>query len=194
MRIVIVGTSGSGKSTLAAALAEAQQVPLIELDALYWGPNWTPRPSDEFRLAIESATAAPSWVLDGNYTAHRPITWARATHVVWLNYSRARVCWQIINRTIKRVLRRKRLWAGNRETWRKAFLSRQSIIWWSLKTYGKNQRKYATLRADDHYSHLKWLEIAVPWQANEILRELARLTPNPPLEAMTTAATRPVRL
>ena len=74
------------------------------------------------------------------------------------------------------------------------FLSRQSIIWWSLKTYGKNQRKYATLRADDHYSHLKWLEIAVPWQANEILRELARLMPNPPLEAMTTAATRPVRL
>ena len=40
-RIVIVGSTGSGKSTLAGQLASQLDLPHIELDGLFWGPNWT---------------------------------------------------------------------------------------------------------------------------------------------------------
>jgi energy-coupling factor transporter ATP-binding protein EcfA2 len=39
-RIVVVGTTSSGKSTLAKALSERLNLDFIELDALYWEPNW----------------------------------------------------------------------------------------------------------------------------------------------------------
>jgi adenylate kinase family enzyme len=39
-RIVVIGTTSSGKSTLAKQLAEKIGGDYIELDALYWEPNW----------------------------------------------------------------------------------------------------------------------------------------------------------
>jgi len=42
-RIVVIGTTGARKSTLAASLAARLDLPPIELDALHWGPQWTPR-------------------------------------------------------------------------------------------------------------------------------------------------------
>ena len=44
MKINVVGTSGSGKSTLARQLAERLDVPYIEMDRLYWRPEWRERP------------------------------------------------------------------------------------------------------------------------------------------------------
>ena len=44
MKINVVGTSGSGKSTLARQLAERLDVPYIEMDRLYWRPEWQERP------------------------------------------------------------------------------------------------------------------------------------------------------
>ncbi len=43
MNINVVGTSGSGKSTLARRLAHRLELPWIELDRLYWRPNWQAR-------------------------------------------------------------------------------------------------------------------------------------------------------
>ncbi|WP_369818123.1 hypothetical protein [Acidovorax sp. Root219] len=79
MRYVIVGTSGAGKSTFAAALAHATGSPHIELDALYWGPEWTAVPHEQFEARVRSATEGECWVADGNYTALREVLWGRAT-------------------------------------------------------------------------------------------------------------------
>ena len=46
-RVLVAGTSGSGKSTLAARIADVLTVPHVEIDALFHGPDWTPRPSFE---------------------------------------------------------------------------------------------------------------------------------------------------
>jgi adenylate kinase family enzyme len=44
-RVLVAGTSGSGKTTLATRIAGTLTVPHVEIDALFHGPAWTPRPS-----------------------------------------------------------------------------------------------------------------------------------------------------
>ncbi len=48
MNINVVGTSGSGKSTLARRTAHRLGLPWIELDRLYWRPNWQGTPDEAF--------------------------------------------------------------------------------------------------------------------------------------------------
>jgi adenylate kinase family enzyme len=87
----VVGNSGSGKSTLATRLAAAIGVPHLELDSVFHQPDWTPLRTDEFRQAIGAAVAGDCWVMDGNYSAVRPLIWARADTVVWLDLPRRTV-------------------------------------------------------------------------------------------------------
>jgi adenylate kinase family enzyme len=82
IRVSIVGTSCSGKTTLARGISSVMGIPHFELDAIHWLPNWTPRPIDLFRAAVEEATTGDRWVIDGNYSKVRDIIWSRATDVV----------------------------------------------------------------------------------------------------------------
>lgn len=82
----MVGNSGSAKSTLARKLAAVLCLPHLELelelelelDSVFHQPDWVPLHADEFRQAITAATARDGWVIDGNYSAVRPLIWARA--------------------------------------------------------------------------------------------------------------------
>ncbi|MFD1711268.1 toxin [Ottowia sp. GY511] len=172
MRAIVIGTSGTGKTTFARQLAGTIGAPHTELDALYWGPGWTPRPTEQFLAAVDAASAGERWVIDGNYAAARDLLWPRATHIVWLDYSRGRVFAQVLRRTLWRGLTRAPLWSGNRESLRTAFFSRESILWWSLTTFDKNRRKYAALRADGAFSQARWRVFAQPLQARAWLHEL----------------------
>jgi adenylate kinase family enzyme len=170
MRFLIVGTSGAGKSTFAQALAKAMDCPYIELDRLYWGPDWQPVPHASFQNAIHEATLGECWVADGNYSAVRDLLWPRATHVVWLNFGRTIVFSRLLWRTIGRSILRTELSHGNRESLRMAFLSRDSILLWSYTTFAKNRVKYSKLREDPRYSHLQWTEITQPRQARQFIK------------------------
>lgn len=174
MSCIVVGVSGSGKSTFARALAQAHSVPHVELDALYWLPGWVARERDDFRHRAAQATRGDAWVADGNYSATRDLLWPRATHVVWLHYGRLTVLWRIVRRTMVRLVCRQALWSGNRETFARAFLSRESPILWSMQTYDKHQRNYRALRASANYSQLTWVELRSPRQARAFLRAQCR--------------------
>ena len=106
---------------------------------------------------------------DGNYSAVRDVLWPRATHVVWLNYSRWTVFSRLLWRTVSRVLTREKLSHGNRESLRMSFFSRDSILLWSYRTFETNRRKYASLREDARYAHLQWTEITRPAQARAFI-------------------------
>lgn len=54
-RINVVGTSGSGKSTFARKLAQTMQLPYIEMDKVFWKPNWVEPSNEEFFLSSVSA-------------------------------------------------------------------------------------------------------------------------------------------
>lgn len=174
MRFLVVGTSGAGKSTFAEALSKATACPWVELDALYWGPGWKAVPHAQFEHGVRAATQGERWVADGNYTAVREVLWPRATHVVWLNYSRWTVFSRLLWRTLARGLVRTELWQGNRESLRMAFFSRESVLWWSYSTFEKNRRKYAALRDDPQYAHLEWTEITRPSQTKAFIERCAK--------------------
>lgn len=69
MKINVVGTSGVGKSTLARRLAQELSLPYIEMDVLYWLPEWQGTPDDEFYAKLAAALAAPGWCLTATITA-----------------------------------------------------------------------------------------------------------------------------
>jgi hypothetical protein len=51
---------------------------------------------------------------------------------------------RLLGRTLRRVLSRQELWGTrNRETFRNAFLSRQSILLWAINTHGRNRQRFA---------------------------------------------------
>lgn len=162
MRIVIIGTSGAGKSTLARDLDRTLGLPHVELDALHWGPEWTPVSLDLFRERADAATRDEAWVVDGNYAPVRDIVWPRASHVIWLNFSLPTVFWRVGCRSWRRWARRETLWAGNRESLARTLFSRESILLWTLQTHAKRRRDFAALRASGAYPHLIWLEFQRP--------------------------------
>src|SRR5262249_30085992 len=98
-RVLVIGSTGAGKTAFARRLSDALGWPYIELDALFWGPSWTPRP--DFASLADSATAGQRWVVDGNYSKIRQLLWPRATSVVWLNYSFLTVFMRTLHRTVR---------------------------------------------------------------------------------------------
>ena len=159
-RIHIVGTSGAGKTTLARELARRWNLSHVELDALYWGPDWTPAP--DFRERVAHALRGEAWVVDGNYGAARDIVWERAEMVIWLDYALPVVLGRVLWRTVRRSLTGEELWHGNRERPRQAFFSRESIIWWALRTYRRRRRQYRDLLARPEHAHLIVVHLCSP--------------------------------
>ena len=172
-RYVIVGTSGSGKSTFAQALAQHLGCAHVEMDSLFWGADWESVGQKEFLRRVDAATQGDCWVADGNYTATRPLLWGRATHIIWLNYSRPRTMARVLKRTLQRALTREELWSGNRESLHKSFFSKDSILLWAHTSFARNRLKYTQLQADPDYAHLKWIVFTHPSQTEAFLHATA---------------------
>ena len=153
-RVAVIGSTGSGKTTFAGKLASKLQVAMIELDALHWEPEWTPVDPDLFRARVAEAAAADRWVSAGNYSKVRDILWARATHIVWLDYAFPVVAFQLLRRTFSRIVTQEEMWAGNRETFSMAFFHKDSILLWLLQTYWRNRREYPQLFQQPEYRHI----------------------------------------
>lgn len=173
MRTLVIGPCGAGKTTFAQRLARATGVPHVELDALHWEPGWTSAPLDAFRARVDASTSGAAWVVDGNYSVVRDLLWPRATTAVWLDYGFPRVASRLLRRTLRRALLREVLWAGNRETLRKAFCSRDSILLWLLQTYGRRRRTTPELLRRPEYAHLRVERVRTPREAEALLARLA---------------------
>ena len=174
-RVSVVGNSGSGKSTVARELARVLGVRHLELDSVFHQPGWVPLPEHEFRSVVATAAAEDRWVMDGNYSAVRPLVWARADTVVWLDLPRWTVMRQVIWRTLRRAATRQELWNGNREplrnflTWR----PEESIISWAWHNHGKYRDRYAAAAADPANAHLTFVRLASRLDIARFLAEAA---------------------
>ena len=170
MRIVVVGTSGSGKSTLARGLGKTLGLRFIELDAINWQPGWRALDQEdktEFRRRVAEATAGDGWVSDGNYGTVREDLWARASHLVWLDYERAVIMRRVITRSVIRAIDGKELWSGNRENWR-SWLDADHPIRWAWDTWKSRRERYEAMLAEPDHAHLRVLRLRHPREAKGV--------------------------
>lgn len=85
-RIMIIGCPGSGKSTFARSLTEKTGLPLHYLDMMYWNPDRTTKPKEEFRAALRETVALPEWIIDGNYGSTLELRMEACDTVIFLDY------------------------------------------------------------------------------------------------------------
>lgn len=172
-RIAIVGTSGSGKTTLARELARRFALKDIELDEYFWRPNWEMATREEFVPTIERLLAENSkWVTHGNHGAVQDLIWNRATTVIWLDYAFPLTFFRALKRTTKHVLVREELWSSkNVETFRRSFLSTDSLLYYVMKTWKKWRRHYSERIADPRWAHLKIYRFETPAETRAFLQD-----------------------
>ncbi|MDX6914385.1 adenylate kinase [Pectobacterium carotovorum] len=176
MRVNIIGTSGSGKSTLARRLSEKLAIPYVEMDALFWLKDWQERTDVDFFHCLESALEPDSWVLDGNYNRTRDIKWRNVDVVIWVDYSFSRTLLQAVRRASLRAWRKEELWSGtgNKESFLRSFLSRDSIILWTIKTYSRNRKRYLADLADPCYRHIRFITLRSPRECEIFLQHFPK--------------------
>jgi adenylate kinase family enzyme len=154
---------------LARAIAHATGRKHIELDTLYWGPNWTQ--DIHFQAKVVAAAAGEEWVMDGNYGSVREHTWPRATALVWLNYSLPLTLWRVAARTVRRRMSREILFGGNRESLRSAFFTRDGLFWYAVRSYPRYRREYPLLFREPRFRHLSVVELKSPADADRMLQD-----------------------
>jgi hypothetical protein len=147
-------------------------VPHVELDALHWGPRWTPVAAATLRARVRAATGAGGWVADGNYASLRDLSWGRADALVWLDFPLPLVA-RLVRRTLTRMWRREELWGtGNREEWGNVFFARDSLLRWAVGQHRRQRRTYPGLLAGE-YAHPRCYRFRSPGAAAAWLRTVA---------------------
>ena len=132
-RVLVAGAVAAGKSTLARQVSTDWGLPYVEMDGLYHGPEWEPRPT--FRDDVVALAAEDEWVTEWQYTVARPLLAERADLLVFLDLPRWLVTWRVIRRTLRRVRHRTELWNGLREPPLRTILSDPDhIIRWAIRT------------------------------------------------------------
>jgi adenylate kinase family enzyme len=133
-RIVINGAPGAGKTTLAHSLSTQLALPHTEIDGLFHGPGWVPRV--EFLDDVSALVADDRWITEYQYGSARPLLLARADLMIWLDPPRRICVLRVVNRTLRRRLRRQVLWNGNVEgpLWH-FFTNDEHIVRWSWSSY-----------------------------------------------------------
>ena len=172
-RINVIGTTGTGKSTFSKKLAEIIQAPYVEIDKVFWRPNWTYLNDEQLFKNLEVELNTEKWVLDGNYTHTTPVKWKNVQTVIWLDFPFLTVLMSSVKRAIYRSTSGIELWpgTGNRESFKMLFGS-DSIVLWTLKTFRKRKKEYAAAMEDKNYAHIKFVRLKSPAEAENFLNAL----------------------
>lgn len=163
MRVNVIGTSGSGKTTFGRQLAEILGIPFIEIDAIFWGPNWSPLEDAVLCSRLTEILDGDHWVLDGNYSRTTPVKWERVEVVIWLDFSFPRTLCQAVSRAAQRLISKEELWpgTGNRETLR-MLLSKESILLWTITSYRRRRKNIIKMMAAPEFQHIRFHRLRSP--------------------------------
>jgi hypothetical protein len=163
-RIVVIGRTGSGKTTLAREIASALGVPHVELDSLYFGPNFSTVPDSVLRDRVTAAIAGDRWVTDGNKRAVRDLVWPRADTIVWLDYPVSVTLWRLARRATRRTasLRNEAAATGSRRDLPKQLLGATKGVLTALRSHIGQRREFPELFARPENQHLAVVRLRSP--------------------------------
>jgi adenylate kinase family enzyme len=173
-RINVVGSSGSGKSTFSKNLSMALGLSHIEMDALFWLPNWTQPSNEVFFGKLKRSLDQEHWILDGNYDRSREVKWQNVQTVILLDLPFARTLYQSILRAIRRIWSRKEIWpnTGNKETFYQTFFSRESILLWMIQNRNVYLKRFEQARTDPTYSHIQFIRLSSNQEMNQFIKQI----------------------
>jgi hypothetical protein len=154
---VVVGRTGSGKTTLARELAAVLDVRHVELDALYFGPNFSTVSPSVLKDRTREAVVGDRWVTDGNKSAVRDLVWPRADTIIWLDYPLVVSLWRLGGRARGRALT---LQATAAETGERRGLPKQLLlgakgVLGALRSHAGQRRAYPKMFAAPQNQHLE---------------------------------------
>ena len=112
-RVAVIGCPGGGKSTFSRRLRDLTGLPLYHLDALYWRPDRTTLPGEEFYPLQRGIIEKGSWIIDGNYQSTMEWRISACDLVVFLDFS-TEVCLEGV-RTRRGQVRSDMPWVEDRE-------------------------------------------------------------------------------
>ncbi|MBO0981134.1 AAA family ATPase [Microbacterium sp. SD291] len=171
-RVLIAGVTGSGKTTLARRLAELWDIRHVEIDGLFHGPEWTPRPT--FLDDVRAFAAEERWVTEWQYTSKGTdeILTPRAQLALWLDYPWPVVRTRLVRRTIGRSILRTEMYNGNVEKplWR-LLATRdpdENILAWQSKTRSFWAERMPAKR--EQFPHLIIVRLHHPRETEQWLR------------------------
>jgi adenylate kinase family enzyme len=175
-RIQVVGPSCAGKTTLAADLARRFDLEFVELDALFWKPNWEMPDGEEFAAKVREAIGAPGWVLAGNYTSRASsIVWPHVETVVWLDFPLRVTLPRIVRRSWRRTRSKEHLWGTNYERlWPqfKLWSTKDSLLAYNIRHGRQARARFEAAMADPEFPHIRWVRLGSPSELRSWLATL----------------------
>ena len=163
-RILVIGRTGSGKTTLARDIAAALEVPHVELDSLYFGPNFSTVPESVLRERVATAIEEDHWVTDGNKRAVRDLVWPRADTIIWLDYPAAVTLWRLGRRATRRTasLRTEAAKAGQTRDLPRQLIAGAKAVLTALRSHTGQRREFPQLFAAPENQHLAVVRLRSP--------------------------------
>lgn len=179
-RILVGGISGVGKSTLARELGDRLNLPYVDFDALFHGPQWSQRPT--FVEDVDAFIGTDRWVTDsdGYQTYLGTRVHERADTLVWLDYSRRLTMTRVIRRTLRRVLLREALFNGNRERLLAAITDPEHPVRWAWSQHADRRRRNEAIAAEPALGHLHVVRLRSPVETRHWLASLNPQLPGGP--------------
>jgi adenylate kinase family enzyme len=187
-RVLVYGVTGSGKSTLARRVAGRLALPYVEVDELTWEPGWVAVPDEVQREKITAVCAGDRWVLDSAHGKWLDVPLARTDLVVGLDLPRRVSLSRLVRRTFGRILRRTPICNGNVETFREAFLARDSILRWHFQSFARKRARIRRWATDPDFPPLvvlrsaaeieRWVQTLGPYRLPSLTSMSARSCPS----------------
>ncbi|WP_225753261.1 hypothetical protein [Actinotalea sp. Marseille-Q4924] len=163
-RILVLGRTGSGKTTLARRLSASLGVPHVELDALFFGADFSTVPLPVLRERTSAVIAGERWVIDGNKRATRDLVWPRADTVVWLDYPLVVTAWRLGKRGLRRAsaLTEQAAAGGATSSLPKQLVRGARGVLTALRSHRGQRRTYLRMFAEPEHRHLAVVRLRSP--------------------------------
>ena len=139
-------------------------MPHVELDSLYFGPEFSTAPLPLLRERTSAAIAGDRWVTDGNKRAVRDLVWPRADTIVWLDYPLGVRFWRLAKRARGRtsVLKAQAAETGSKTALPRQLLAAARGVLTALRSHAGQRREYPRMFAEPANEHLAVVRLRSP--------------------------------